>query len=129
IGPPGVPAGLVIAPTVATPPPKPRWVDPTGTVSLLVGGVALLCASGPGWCRLVAPLSLGGLLVGVAALVLTRASGRSRLYFPVAGTLTGAAVLFTALVFPALLGPTYEASRQRSAPASNTIRQVALSGT
>jgi hypothetical protein len=96
--------------------------------ALLSTGAALLCASAPSLCRFVLPLATLGLLLGVAGLALVLSQGRTRLLFPSAGTGFAGGVLFTALLFPGLLGPVFLASRAGDALDARVIRTVPLPG-
>src|SRR6516162_1772046 len=97
-----------------------------GAAALLLGGSALLCASFSSLCGLVAPLSGLGLVTGGVALVLARFAAKGGLLLPVAGSVAAGAILNVALFFPAMLGPTYERSRQGGDPARSVLRAVPL---
>ena len=99
-----------------------------GAVALLLSGSALLCASFSFLCGLVAPLSGLGLLTGGAALVLARLARAGRLLLPITGSVAAVAILNVALFLPAVLGPTYDLSRQRGDPARSVLRVVPLGG-
>jgi hypothetical protein len=118
----------VITASPDAPPATPRWLDPVGAVALFLGGAALLCASAHPLGRFVVPLSLVSLLAGLVGLVLASTSGKTRLLLPGAGTAVGGIVLFIALLFPALLGPIYRASRDRNPIDPAAIRPVPLPG-
>jgi hypothetical protein len=97
-----------------------------GAVALVLSGSALLCASFSFLCGLVAPLSGLGLLTGGAALVLARLAPTGRLFLPITGSVAAGAILNVALFLPAVLGPTYDRSRQRGDPDRNVLRVVPL---
>jgi hypothetical protein len=97
-----------------------------GAAALLLAGSALLCASFSFLCGLVAPLSGLGLATGGVALVLARFAAKGGLLLPVAGSVAAGAILNVALFLPAMLGPTYERSRQSGDPARNVLRAVPL---
>jgi hypothetical protein len=97
-----------------------------GAAALLLGGSALLCASFSFLCGLVAPLSGLGLVTGGVALVLARFATKGGLLLPVTGSVAAGAILNVALFLPAMLGPTYDRSRQSGDPARNVLRAVPL---
>jgi hypothetical protein len=104
------------------------WSEGLGLGALLLGGVALLCASAPSLCSFVVPLGLVGLLLGLAGLFAALAQGRFRLLLPIAGTAVAGVLVSTALLSPRFLGPVYRASRERIAADSTAIRVVPLPG-
>jgi hypothetical protein len=99
-----------------------------GATALLLGGGALLCASFPALCLLVRPLSAIGLLVGCGAVMIAQRSARPRRLMPAIGSGAAVVVLGAALLLPAVLGPTYERSRQRAEPVSATLQPIPLAG-
>jgi hypothetical protein len=99
-----------------------------GAAALLLAGAALFCAAFEPTCRLILPLAGLGLLIGLVGIGLGQVAVRPRRLLPLAGTITAGVLLVTALVFPALLGPTYERSRQRIAPNSSALRAIPLGG-
>lgn len=109
-------------------PPTRRSLDPFGVTALLLAGVALVCASVYALGVLVLPLSGIGLLVGLAGVGLTLATDQPRPLVPGIGSSAGGLVLFVALLFPGLLGPTYYASRTAVVEDPVTIRAVPLPG-
>jgi hypothetical protein len=97
-----------------------------GAAALLLGGSALLCASFSFLCGLVVPLSGLGLVTGGVALVLARFAAKGGLLLPVTGSVAAGAILNVALFLPAMLGPTYDRSRQSGDPARNVLRAIPL---
>src|SRR5579859_6500910 len=129
------PAAEVAAPPAPTPPgvhsllsdpdnalPSRRWIDPVSPITVVFSTMALVCASFDNVCVLVLPLCSGAFLVGIVAVILSRGS-QSFLYAPVAGTAISAVMLFTAAMFPGVLGRAY--GDYRDPPISDlTIRVV-----
>jgi hypothetical protein len=97
-----------------------------GAAALVLSGSALLCASFTFLCGFVAPLSGLGLLTGGAAIVLARLAPTGGLLLPITGSVASGAILNLALFLPAMLGPTYDRSRQRGDPARNILRAIPL---
>jgi hypothetical protein len=79
-------------------------------------------------CGFVIPLAVVGTLLGLAGLVLVLLDDRRRLVIPIAGAAVPVVVLFTALFFPMLLGPTFLASRTKDSTDLTTIRVIPLRG-
>jgi hypothetical protein len=107
-------------------------VDPIGTAALLLGGLALLCASFA-WVMfwltmLVLPLAIIGTLVGLAGVVVALMRPKPRYRMSSVGAVLSLAIVVIAILWPALLGPTYELSRGRSAAETVTLRAVPLPG-
>jgi hypothetical protein len=98
-------------------------------VAFVLAAAAVLCASSLALCGLVVPLSAAGLLAGLAAFGLARLRYGSRRPLPAAGAAASGLVLLAALMFPALLGPTYVVYRQQETedPGASTRAQP-LSG-
>jgi hypothetical protein len=96
--------------------------------ALLGSGAALLCAAVPALCAFVVPLGVVGLVLGLGGLVRILAVNQGRLLLPAVGTTLGGVVLFTALLFPKILGPIYLTSRVRADVDPTVIRVVPLPG-
>ena len=105
-----------------------RRSDRLGLGGLFLCGAALACAWVPVLCSFVIPLAVVGTLLGLAGLVLVLLHDRRRLLLPVAGAAAPVIVLFAALFLPALLGPTYLASRAADSTDLTTIRVISLGG-
>ena len=101
-------------------------VHPAGLAACLFAGAGLLCAAFAPTAFLSWPLGAVGLLVALAG-VLSALGRPGMLLFPVAGAVLSGAVLTAALVEPGLLGPSYEASRQRSGYDPEAVQVVPLS--
>ncbi len=97
-------------------------IDPLGLVAFALGLLALFGASAASLCVVVIPLSAFGLLLGLAAVLLAGLLRRRRLCSVLGSAMSGA-VLVLALLSPDVLGPAFEASRQRERPDS-TIRVI-----
>lgn len=109
-------------------PPQPRAIDPLGLGGLCLGGAALLGASFAACADYVVPASSLGFFVGLVGVLRCRAKSKGRLLQAVAGTLVSGLVLLAALFQPALLGPAFQAARQRDTADSTAIRAVPLAG-
>jgi hypothetical protein len=122
------------APAPFDPPVRPRWkrpqFDPVGVVSLLFAAGALLCASFAWWLYalswLVMPLVGAGAVVGLACLVRGLRAVKPRYVLSGLGAGVCVGILFVALFFPSLLGPTYGVWRQASAPEPSRPTPVPL---
>lgn len=104
-------------------------IDPIGAAALLTGGVALLCGSVAWLTVAVLPLAMLGALLGLAGAVVGLTRPKPRYLLATVGGVLSFAILVAAIVFPALLGPTYRLGRERSTPEPVTPRAVALPGT
>ncbi len=99
-----------------------------GALALLFSGIALIGGSIPMLCGFVLSLSGLALLTGMIAIILASLSARPRLILPIAGSVAAVAMLIVAWLFPALLGPAYEYTRQRRDPPPVGLRAVPLAG-
>ncbi|MBM4070617.1 MAG: hypothetical protein FJ271_16925 [Planctomycetes bacterium] len=91
------------------------WLAGVGAVGLLLTSVAMLAASFPAVVRLVLPLSAVALLLGLAGLWwgVMLGQGKRSLLLPAIASVAAATLFSVASIWPALLGPTFEASRVR----------------
>jgi hypothetical protein len=92
---------------------------------LLVAG-GLLAASFPAGATLTRPLAALGLLVGTVGAFAAAGAKPARLVLPVGGAIASGALLLAASLSPGLLGPRYEASRQKSDYDPEAVRVVPL---
>ena len=128
---PRLQAPLRLAPVSAPPPPGQRvpW-NPFGVAALLLGSVALLCAS-ISWLQWATiPLAGAGLLSGVIALLATPIeTQRDAIVLFLAGLLT-LSVLAIALFWPAMLGLDNRLTRetQREPDPNRQMLQPRLDG-
>jgi hypothetical protein len=99
----------------------------SGAAALFVCGIALVCASVAPICFLMLPLAGMSLAGGITSLVLACRAKKPRFVLPVCGCAACGTLLFVAIIFPPLLGPTYARSRQpNSLPAA--MRAIPLAG-
>ncbi|HET6575971.1 MAG TPA: hypothetical protein VFG68_20390 [Fimbriiglobus sp.] len=139
LAPPAAPApdpapNFVATPAISSAPPPddapPRFrvrVHPAGLAACLFAGAGLVCAAFSQTAVLTWPLGAAGLLVGLVGVLLTLGGRPALLLFPAAGAIVSGGVLLAALAAPGLLGPRYEASRQRSAYDPEAVQVVPLS--
>jgi hypothetical protein len=105
-----------------------RRSDRLGLGGLFLCGAALVCVWVPVLCVFVIPLALVSTLIGLAGLALVLLDDRRRLSFPIAGAAVPIVVLFAALFFPTLLGPTFLASRAKTSADRADIHVIPLRG-
>jgi len=110
------------------PPPGPCAIDLWGLGALCLGVAALLGASFVACADYVVPASSLGLLGGLVGLLHRLAKREGRLLLALAGTLVSGLVLLGALFRPGLLGPVFEAARQKDTADPTAIRVVPLPG-
>ncbi len=112
-------------PVAPAPLPFRDRVHPAGLMACFLAAAALLAAASAKSAVLTWPLAAVGLLVAVAGVL--RCLGRpALLLFPAAGAVLSGGVLVAALTAPGLLGPRYEASRQRSGYDPTAVQFVPL---
>jgi hypothetical protein len=114
--------------------PDDGWPDlspmtgAAGAVALILSGLALLCSAFEWSCGLVLPAAGLALFAGLAATVLAWVSDQSRPILPLCGSILSGLVLFVAALFPGLLSPTYQASREPAPTAAAALRVLPLPG-
>jgi hypothetical protein len=101
-------------------------LHPLGVAACLCAGVALLVAALPAVAFLTRPVAGVGMLLGIAAIAAVSGTRPARQVFPVIGAVVSGLVLLVALFAPSLLGPQYEASRQKSDYNPETVRVIPL---
>jgi hypothetical protein len=101
-----------------------------GVAACLLAGLALLSAALQGSTFLTRPLAAVGLLLGFIGVAVVGSGKPLRLVLPIGGAVLSGAVLVVALFVPALLGPRYDVSREKSDydPAAVRVVPLHLSG-
>jgi hypothetical protein len=111
--------------------PRPKQrppIDPAGVLALGCAAAALLGARVFVLSVLVIPLAALGLFIALVGLVQDLLSDRPRYVLAISSSIANAAVLTIALLFPMLLGPTYQLARGRGESEFATPRVVPLAG-
>jgi hypothetical protein len=103
-----------------------RQIDFSTFLVILLGGGALGFAQSLTLAPWVIPIAILGLLMGVITLF-SRMVRDQAIAVIVAGTSLNALILFAAMFFPGLLGPTYELSRS-SDPEPDRVRVIPFPG-
>jgi hypothetical protein len=114
------------APTGADAQPQTGRVSLIGAVTCLLAAGALLSASIQATLFLTRPVAGLGLVLGLVGTAVAAAGRPVRMVVPALGAVMSGVVLVVALAFPDLLGPRYEASREKSTFDASAVRVIPL---